>query len=59
MRSMTDKTRFQYNVRLRLPVLVVVELIEKQEKLQGNPGHAPPKIFENLHAEIAILVLFE
>ena len=36
-----------------------LKLIEKQERVLGVGGHAPPKIFENLHAVTAILVLFE
>ena len=36
-----------------------LKLIEKQKKLLGVRGHTSPENFENLHAVMAILVLFE
>ena len=36
-----------------------MKLIEKQERFRGSGGMLPRKIFENLHAVMAIFVLFE
>ena len=36
-----------------------LKVIEKHEKLSRVRGHAPPEKLKNLHAVLAILVLFE
>ena len=38
---------------------VILKHIENEKGSMGARGHAPQKIFENLHTVVAILVLFE